>query len=84
MHAQASAISVPQFVVEVSHPHDADDSQDVRFVVGTAQEAAELFTDATGGDWRWVCDDLEIGDDAEHVDEETGRTVTAHQAGGRS
>jgi hypothetical protein len=87
MQAQASAISAPQFVVEVEHPYNADDSQDVRFECATVEDLAGRIEDLTG----WSED--EAGDAAfeitdgktfEHVDEETGRTVTAYLAGGRS
>lgn len=86
MQAQASAITAAQFVVEVSHPYAADDSQDVRFVVDTAEELAGQIEDLTG----WSED--EAGDAAFEVtdgktfefEDETGRTVTAYQVGGRS
>jgi len=70
------------YVVEVSNPRLANDSAYERWTVETVFELATRIEDCAGLQFEDADDAAELvaaGESFEHVDEETGRTVTAKQ-----
>lgn len=70
------------WVVEVEHPHDADDRRDAEYRCDTWAEAVERWEDLTG-DRRQESEeaiDRVMGEvSVESVDPETGRIVSARE-----